>query len=129
MIIFDQDQRTITMESWRFLANVADPGPDDQFPGWPLTISQFDNYGREAFAWLPKLNFNGEPDPVVEVINQETGEYEYMVRIKGNEFSPKVFSGGLYTLRVGYPEQDNWQTIENLEGLSSKDEEVLQIDF
>ena len=129
MIIFDQDQRTITMESWRFLANVADPGPDDQFPGWPLTISQFDNYGREAIAWLPKVNVNGEPDPVVELINQETGEYEYMVRIKGNEFSPKVFSGGLYTIRVGYPEHDNWKTIENLEGLSNKDEQELQFDF
>jgi alkaline phosphatase D len=129
MIIFDQDQRTITMESWRFLANVADPGPGDQFPGWPLTISQFDNYGREAAAWLPKLIISGEPDPVIEVINQGTGEYEYMVRIKGNEFSPKVFSGGHYTIRVGYPEHDNWKTIENLAALSSKDEQELQIDF
>jgi alkaline phosphatase D len=129
MVIFDKDQRTITIESWRFLADVENPGPDDQFPGWPLTISQSDNYGREAKAWLPTLNIEGDPDPVVEVINQETDEFEYSVRIRGNKYIPKVFSEGLYTIRLGYPERDSWKVIDNIKTLSSQNQEELLITF
>ncbi len=129
MVIFDQDQRTITMESWRFLADVANPGPDDQFPGWPLTISQFDNYGRDAEAWLPGIQIEGEPSPVIEVIDQQTGELEYSVRINGTSFSPKVFSEGIFTIRLGYPEQDNWKIIDNIETTVNKDDKELLIAF
>ncbi len=107
----------------------ADPGPGDQFPGWPLTISQFDNYGREAVAWLPVLKINGRPDPVVEIINQQTGELEYSLRIKGNEFSPKVFSDSLYTVRLGYPEEDNWKIIDNVKPIKGQNEKELLISF
>jgi len=129
IVIFDNIQRNITVESWRFLANVANPGPNDQFPGWPLTISQFDNYGREAEAWLPGIQIEGEPDPVIEVINQQTGELEYSVRINGTWFSPKVFSEGIFTIRLGYPEQDNWKIIDNIETAVNKDDNELLIAF
>lgn len=129
MVIFDQNQRTITMESWRFLANVSNPKPGDQFPGWPITINQLDNYGREAVAWLPTLNIQGEPDPVIEIINQNTGEYEYSIRINGNEFSPKVFSSNLFTIRLGYPEKDVWKTIDNVGIINNPNEEELVISF
>ncbi len=129
MVIFDNIQRDITVESWRFLANVSDPGPGDQFPGWPVTINQFGNYGREAVAWLPTLHVEGESDPVVEIINQETGELEYMVRIKGNKFSPEVFSDVLYSVRLGYPEEDNWKIIDNIETTVNKDDKELLIAF
>ena len=114
MVIFDTEQRTIQMEAWRFLADLNKPGAESQFPGWPLTISQFDNYGRDAVAWLPTLKIKGTPDPVIEVINLKTGETEYMVRIKGNEFSPKVFSNDTFTIRLGYPEKGIWKSFENL---------------
>lgn len=127
MVIFDTEQRSIKMESWRFLADVANPVAESQFPGWPLTISQFDNYGREAVAWLPRLKITGEPNPVVEVINLKTGETEYIVRIKGNEFSPKVFSNDTFTIRVGYPEKDKWKIIENVKPDQSKGESIISI--
>jgi len=127
MIIFDKEQRTIKMESWRFLADVANTAATDQFPGWPLTISQFDNYGREAVAWLPTLKITGEPNPVVEVINTKTGETEYIVRIKGNEFSPKVFSNDTFTIRIGYPENDTWKTFENVKPDPVKNKSQLTI--
>ncbi len=125
MIIFDNEERTIEIECWRFLADVANPQPDDQFPGWPYTISQFDNYGREATAWLPVLKIEGEPDPVVEIINEVTGELEYSVRIKGKEFEPWVFSEDLFTVRVGYPETGEWQETENVETLEGENREEL----
>ena len=127
MVIFDNDVRTITMECWRFIADVSNPKPGDQFPGWPHTISQFDNYGREAHAWLPTLKIDGYPDPVVEVINQETGELEYSVRIKGKEFAPKVFSNDIFTIRLGYPERNTWKVIEDVIPLININQEELAI--
>ncbi len=114
MVIFNRTQRSITMESWRFLADLKDPQKTDQHPGWPLTISQFDNYGRKATAYLPTLKISGETDPVIEITNQTTGSLEYTVRIKGNEYDPKVFSNDLYNIKIGYPEKDLWKSVENL---------------
>jgi hypothetical protein len=94
------------MESWRFLSDVHKPDSESQHPGWPLTISQMDNYGREPVAWLPTLKISGDPDPVVEIINQTTGELEYILRIKGNEFTPGVFSNEIFTVRISYPEKN-----------------------
>jgi hypothetical protein len=129
MVIFNNKQRKITIESWRFLADVLHPVHGDKFPGWPVTLDQLDNYGREASAWLPLLKINGDPDPVVEITNAITGELEYIVRIRGNEFSPKVFSGDPYSIRVGYPENEKWQNIKNVKPLDKKDQEVKEISF
>lgn len=129
MVIFDQEQRNITMESWRFLAYMSKQDADNQHPGWPFTISQFDNYGREPVAWLPTLKINGEPDPVVEITNQSTSELEYSVRIKGNEFNPKVFSNDVFTIRLGYPEQDLWKIIKNVKPLNKQNQDELIITF
>jgi alkaline phosphatase D len=129
MVIFDNEERTIKIECWRFLADVGDPKAGDQFPGWPLTISQFDNYGREAAAWLPALKIQGEPDPVVEIINEVTGELEYSVRIKGLEFEPWVFSNDLFTIRVGYPEAGEWQESVNVKPIKDNNTEELNFIF
>lgn len=129
MILFDQESRDITAESWRFLADMSNPGPDDQHPGWPFTVNQFDNYGREAKAWLPTLKINGKPDPVVEIINKNTGETEYIVRIKGNEFVPKVFSEDMFSVRIGYPETEQWKILEDISTTKNKGESELSIDF
>jgi alkaline phosphatase D len=129
MVIFDQQDRDIAMECWRFLADVSDPGPGCQFPGWPHTISQFDNYGRRAAAWLPTVKVDGEPDPVIEVINQRTGELEYIVRISGNQFEPKVFSRDLFTIRLGYPEQDLWKDYNDLSASAEQGQQELNVSF
>lgn len=104
-VIFNKEARDITMESWHFMSDVLKPDQMSQHQGWPKIISQFDNYGREPLGWLPELKISGDPDPVVEIINQTTGELEYIVRIKGNEFIPKVFSNDKFTVKVGYPEK------------------------
>jgi hypothetical protein len=104
-VLFDKEKRDITIESWHFMSDVLKPVEMSQHPGWPKTISQFDNYGREPLGWLPALKISGDPDPVVEIINQTTGELEYILRIKGNEFKPKVFSNDKFIVKVGYPEK------------------------
>ena len=53
---FNKRARTVTFECWPRNVDVTDPKAK-QYPGWPLTIKQQDNYGRQAVAWLPTIKF------------------------------------------------------------------------
>ena len=128
-VIFDTQSREITMESWRFLSDVNKPDTGSQHQGWPLTISQMDNYGREPAAWLPTLRISGDADPVIEIINQSTGELEYVLRIKGNEFIPRVFSNDKFTVRIGYPEKKIIKELIDIYPATTKGKSELTIDF
>ena len=100
VVRFNKDRRTITMECWPRNVNVSDPQAK-QYPGWPMTIGQPDNYGRKPAAWLPTPRVRGMSDPVVQVIDEKSGEIVYTLRIKGTEFRPMVFEKRTYTLKVG----------------------------
>jgi hypothetical protein len=103
MVIFDKVNRTIRMECWpRFI----DPRkhPNGQYQGWPLTVEQQANYGRPAAAWLPEIKVDGLQNPVIEIIDERSGELVYCLRIKGNQFKPKVFAPGRYTIRLSDPD-------------------------
>jgi len=100
LVRFNKPKRTITFECWPRNVDVTDPGAK-QYPGWPKTISQFDNYGREAVGYLPTIKVTGLEDPVVQVIDEKNDEIVYTVRIDGTEFRPMVFHEGKYTVRIG----------------------------
>ncbi|MBI1374798.1 MAG: twin-arginine translocation pathway signal [Phycisphaera sp.] len=101
IVRFDPATRDITIECYRLMIDAAHPKPDDQFPGWPRTINLTDNYGRTPAAHLPTLKVNGRTDPVVQVINEKTGDIEYTLRIKGTTFRPPVFDADAkYTVKV-----------------------------
>ena len=100
VVRFNKPDRTITMECWPRNVDVADPQAR-QYPGWPKTIHQLDNYGRKAAAYLPTLKIDGMDNAVVQVIDEAQGEIVYTLRIQGREFRPKVFHDGTYTIRVG----------------------------
>lgn len=129
IVVFNQDNRNITIESWRFLSDITHPDEESQHPGWPLTINQMDNYGRKAIAWLPLLKIEGKPDPVVEVINQVTDQLEYIVRIKGNQFTPKVFSTDSYKIKIGYPENSLYKEYIDIEPSIHHNEKELIVKF
>jgi hypothetical protein len=98
IIRFNKGARTITLETW---ARYVDPKQGKQYPGWPITIQQADNYGRRAAAYLPTLQIAGMKDAVVQIVAEATGEVVYTLRVKGNAFRPKVFAPGKYTIHVG----------------------------
>ena len=100
IVRFNKTNRTITMECWPRGSDVTDPKAR-QYTGWPITITQADNYGRKAKAWLPKLTMTGKADPVVQIIDEATKKTVYTIRIKGNAFQPKVFKPGTYTIVGG----------------------------
>ena len=107
---FNKTNRTITMENWPRHTNTT----GTQYPGWPKTIAMEDNYGREAFGYLPTITVTGLIDPVVQVIREDNQEIIYTLRIKGASFSPKVFEGGSYIIRVGDQEAGNMQEFSGL---------------
>ncbi len=126
IIVFDKPERTITLANWSRFANPAAGGKP--YKGWPITISQEDNYGRKAVAYLPELKITGMTKPVVQVINEKSGEIEYTIRIKGESWQPKVFEKGSYTVKVGDPDLNRWKTVEHINAVA-KPKKPLKIEF
>jgi alkaline phosphatase D len=91
--------QTIRMECWPRSADPTDPAAK-QYEGWPKTISMLDNYSRKPVAFLPTLKVANAENPVVQVVNEESKEIVYTLRIKGREFQPRVFAEGKYTIVV-----------------------------
>jgi len=129
MVRFNQTERTIRIEAYRFLADLSKQSADNQFPGWPYTISQWDNYGRKPEGYLPTVQVSGVQNPVIMVTNETTGELEYAVRMQGNEWSPKVFSTARYSVRVGDPDTDQWKTVEGITPQQEGSHDILSIDL
>jgi hypothetical protein len=100
IVTFDKAQRDITIECWPRYADPEDPATGEQYKGWPITVAQQDNYGRKAAGYLPTLEIQGAKKPVVQIINEKSGEVEYTLRINGNSFQPKVFEESTYTVMV-----------------------------
>ncbi|MEM9703960.1 MAG: twin-arginine translocation pathway signal, partial [Planctomycetota bacterium] len=44
-ITFDTKAKTYRLDAFKFLCDATNPRPDDQFPGWPVTIHQEENAG------------------------------------------------------------------------------------
>jgi hypothetical protein len=97
---FDKASGLITFECWpRFSTG-------EQFPGWPITVRTDDNDGRRPTGWLPELAIDGASRPVVQVIDESSGEVLYCVRTSGRGFHPPVYSRGPFTVKVGRDRPD-----------------------
>ncbi|RUL85639.1 alkaline phosphatase D family protein [Tautonia sociabilis] len=103
VVRFQTRERAITVECWPLLADPTEPG--SQFPGWPVTVSQRDCGGaRAAEALLPELVIRGSDAPVVQVIDEKTGETVSTLRLPSPRWRPFAFAAGPYTIRVSDPE-------------------------
>ncbi len=124
VVRFKKSDRTIRFECWPRNTDITIPGAR-QYPGWPLTVTQQDNYGRKAVAWLPRIVVKGQPDPVVQIVDEDANEVVYTLRIKGDTYRPKVFAQHPHTIRVG--EGDNVKEIKNVKPLPEGDGTSLTI--
>jgi hypothetical protein len=113
LIRFDKKTRKTTFECWPRFSKVAE-GDQAQFPGWPITITQDGNDGRQVTGWLPELVFEGVANPVVQVIAEATGDILYTVRVQGTRFQPRVYAAGTYTIKIGR-DKPNAQSLTGLE--------------
>jgi hypothetical protein len=126
IIRFNKRTRQITMECWPRGCNVTDP-ECAQYPGWPVTIEQEENYGREAVAYLPTVEVTGHEDPVLQVIAEAGGEIVYTLRINGTSYRPQVFKEGRYTIKVG--EGEATHVFEEVESLEPGESRTLEVAF
>jgi hypothetical protein len=125
-IIFRSSSREIELANW---PGYAGPATGEPFPGWPVTISQADNYGRKIIGWLPEVVTEGLWNPVVRIISESTGETVYSLRISGNSFQPGVFRYGSYTIEAGDPDTDIWRKAEGIQAWSSRERQKLVFSF
>lgn len=127
LVRFDKLRRQITIECWPLLADPLQAGT--QFPGWPVTCTQLDNYGRQPAAWLPRLVIEGLPQAVVEVFEEPSGELLYSLRLRQAAWQPHVFAPGTY--RVVVRNADHPRRRVELPGLiaSPENREVRAVAF
>lgn len=113
LVTFDKKNRTITIDCWPLLADTLKPGT--QFPGWPVTVGQMANYERAAPAQLPKLLIRGSERPVVQIVDEKSGDVVYTLRTPAVEWQPAVFAEGKYTIHLSDPEAGKSKTLEHIE--------------
>jgi hypothetical protein len=126
VVRFNKRTREITIECWPRGCDVTDPACE-QYPGWPITITQEANYGREAVAYLPTLEITGREESVVQVIDASSNEMVYTLRINGTSYRPKVFERGRYTLRVG--EGDAIRVFVGVEAVEPGETATIEVAF
>ncbi|MEC7725813.1 MAG: hypothetical protein VYD05_09890, partial [Planctomycetota bacterium] len=98
LVFFDKHARTMRYEVWPRMVDVK--AGAQPYEGWSVTRTQQDQYGRAARAWLPTIVVSGAEHPVVQVVDEATGDVVYTLRIRGQRFTPKVFKPGTYTVHV-----------------------------
>jgi len=125
---FNRDTRKISLECWPRGAG-PDAAGTKPYPGWPVVVSQAENYGKKPFGYLPLFRFRDLADPVVQVIEEKTGETVYTIRVKGSSFEPKVFGPGSYSVRTGEPGTEKWRTFRKLVPVLKENKQVLVVSF
>lgn len=117
IVKFNKKTREITIECWPRNVDIMSPNAE-QYPGWPRTIKQEANYGREAVAYLPTIQVRGMRYPVVQVIDESNDEIIYTLRINGTSYRPEVFKKGKYTVKIGEPGTDKMKTLKGIRSLA-----------
>jgi hypothetical protein len=110
---FNKKNRTVTFECWPRFSDVGE-GDQAQYPGWPITVASEQNDGRQVAGYLPELVFEGAESPVVQVVEEQSGEVLYTVRAQDGRFQPRVYSSGKHTVKIGRDKPDA-QTLAGLE--------------
>ncbi|MBA4147728.1 MAG: alkaline phosphatase D family protein [Verrucomicrobia bacterium] len=113
LVRFDKKARRISLECWPYLADPTKP--DTQFPGWPVQFHMLENYARKPLAHLPLLKISGIKNPVVQVIEEQTGELVYALRLNESSWQPHVFNpASRYTIKVSEPETGKEKVITGI---------------
>ncbi|PHN08236.1 alkaline phosphatase D family protein [Flavilitoribacter nigricans] len=125
LVTFDKTNRTIKTDCIRRFKDPTQAGA--QYPGWPVTIGQEDNYGRSAGAWLPKIQVSGSVLPVMKIYDEQR-ELVYALRLPSATYQPKVFKKGLYTVQLSVPETGFEQTFERVKAKKGKGGKKLRVE-
>ncbi len=128
VVRFNKKTRQITVECWPRNVDIASPEAQ-QYPGWPQTIRQQDNYGRKAAGYLPTIEVSGLTNPVVQVIDESNAEVVYTLRVNGTSYRPKVFKEGKHTVKVGELGTAKMKTFPGVLSLTAERSETIRVEF
>ncbi|MDN3686246.1 alkaline phosphatase D family protein [Cyclobacterium jeungdonense] len=125
MVTFDKIQKNIRIECW---PRYVDPekNPNGQYNGWPVTITQQDNYAKASIGTLPELDLSECHRPIVQVIDENSGELVYSLRVGENRFRPKIFKKSNYLVRV-WEDQGNREQVFSGLALDAQKEKSLWV--
>ncbi len=126
IVRLDPRTREITLEAW---PRWADPREAEAacYPGWPRTVHQLEGYERRGAAWLPELRFPGGAGAVVSVVEAETDEPLYTLRVPGDSLRPWTVRPGPHRVRVESP--DGSARRELVLEASSESGEPVEVSF
>ncbi len=122
IVRYNKSNRQITFECWGRNTDISDP-KSQQYEGWPITISQTDNYKIDAGYELPRLNIS-QKNQVVTVLDAFTNEVIFSLRIMGQTFQPIVPKEGIYSILIG--EGESQQKILEISA-QKKNRETIQV--
>ena len=126
LLRFRKATRQIVMECWPRYQDVGAAGAR-QCEGWPVTVSQTENYGRRPVAWLPPIEIAGGVNPVLRVFDDTQGRLVYSLRLAGTRFVPPVFRRGRYTIEV--ESNSARQILPGVDAVDRQDVLPLRIEF
>lgn len=125
IVRFNKKTQEITVECWPRFADITG-GSAAQFPGWPMTFNYRDNDGRTPVGFLPEVVAAEGKRPVVQIIEESTGEVLYTVRSKSNKFRPPVYSAGKFTVKVGSEKPDQ---LTRTSVVAGSNDEIWKVDL
>jgi len=96
--------REITMECWPRNVDITSDDAQ-QYPGWPRTISQLDNYHPRSWGKMKEFQFD-YAHPVVQLVDNETDEVLYTIRAHNSFFTPHAPLNREFTIKVGKDSPD-----------------------
>ncbi len=64
---------------------------------------------------------------MIQVTEESTNKIVYTLRITGNEYRPKVFWQGAYTVKVG--KGKDAKVLKSVESTIVKDKKTIEVDF
>jgi alkaline phosphatase D len=127
IVRLNRGTREVTIECWPRWVDPSKPGAE-QYVGWPVRVNQLDNGLAHPGAYLPTLSITGMDSPVVQVVDEDSQEVVYTLRVPGSSFQPPVREAGVYTIKVGELGTPRVRVLEHLTAKPDCDE-VIDIEF
>ncbi len=126
IVRFNRNTRDIKIECW---PRQAHPATDAQYPGWPITIKQEDNYLKNATLFLPEISITGLDNPVIQLIDEVNNKIIYTIRINGSSYQPKVIKEGFYSIKIGEPGTEKEKTLDHILAGKKENLEAIEVVF
>lgn len=98
IVEIERATRRITIANWPRYADPSRPAAKP-YPGWPITIHQYDNGLSAAPFQLEPVTLTSHA-PIVQVVEESSGHVLYTLRPEGRSFTPQVFHRGSYSVKL-----------------------------